>query len=73
MIREKFDSHKQAIHLLSEGQEAIKNVLPVGSNSGVNFANSSAADKLKRLMQEVSVYSSYYLIFEYIFINKWYF
>lgn len=55
MIREKYETHKRAICLLSEGQEAMQNILPVGSNSGVNFANSSAADKLKHLMEEVSV------------------
>jgi len=55
MIHEKFETHKRAIYLLSEGQEAMKNVLPVGSSSGVNFANSTAADKLKHLMEEVSI------------------
>lgn len=55
MIREKFETHKQAIYLLSEGQEAMKKNLPVGSNSGINFANSTAADKLKHLMEEVNI------------------
>ncbi|XP_050540794.1 programmed cell death 6-interacting protein [Daktulosphaira vitifoliae] len=55
MIREKFDSQKRAIHLLSEGQEAIQSVLPAASNSGVNFANSTAADKLRHLMEEVEI------------------
>lgn len=55
MIHEKFETHKRAIYLLSEGQEAMKNVLPVGSSSGVNFANSTAADKLKHLMEEVNI------------------
>ncbi|CAI6349534.1 unnamed protein product [Macrosiphum euphorbiae] len=55
MIHEKFETHKRAIYLLSEGQEAMQNVLPVGSSSGVNFANSTAADKLKHLMEEVEV------------------
>lgn len=54
MIQEKFETHRRAILLLSEGQEAMKKVLPVGSNSGANFANSTAADKLKHLMEEVS-------------------
>lgn len=54
MIHEKFETHKRAFYLLTEGQEAIQNILPVGSNSSVNFANSSAADKLKHLMEEVS-------------------
>lgn len=64
MIHEKFETHKRAIYLLSEGQEAMQNVLPVGSNSGVNFANSTAADKLKHLMEEVnmnySIFISYF-------------
>ncbi|XP_050432887.1 programmed cell death 6-interacting protein [Adelges cooleyi] len=55
MIHEKFDTHKRAIYLLSEGQESIQNVLPASSNSGVNFANSTAADKLRHLMEEVEV------------------
>jgi len=56
MIHEKFETHKRAIYLLSEGQEAMQNVLPVGSSSGVNFANSTAADKLKHLMEEVRLF-----------------
>lgn len=56
MIREKFEAHKRAIYLLSEGHEAMQNILPVGSNSSVNFANSTAADKLKHLMEEVRIY-----------------
>jgi len=55
MIQEKFETHKRAIYLLSEGQEAMKTILPVGTNSGVNFANSTAADKLKHLMEEVNI------------------
>jgi len=55
MIREKFETHKRAIYLLSEGQEAMQSILPVGSNSSVNFANSTAADKLKHLMEEVEI------------------
>lgn len=58
MIREKFETHKRAFYLLAEGQEAMQNILPAGSNSGVNFANSTAADKLKHLMEEVSIYYS---------------
>jgi len=65
MIHEKFETHKRAIYLLSEGQEAMQNVLPVGSSSGVNFANSTAADKLKHLMEEVNINYS-------IFINYFY-
>lgn len=65
MIREKFETHKRAFYLLSEGQEAIQNVLPAGSNSGINFANSTAADKLKHLMEEVSInYSMFLRIFQ---------
>lgn len=55
MINEKFETHKRAIYLLSEGQEAMKTILPVGTNSSVNFANSTAADKLKHLMEEVNI------------------
>jgi len=40
--------------LLSEGQEAMQKVLRIGYKSGVNFANSVAADKLKRLMENLS-------------------
>lgn len=54
MIRENFETHKRAIYLLSEGQEAIQNILPAGSHTGANLANSTAADKLKHLMEEVS-------------------
>lgn len=67
MIHEKFGTHKRAIYLLSEGQDAMQNILPVGSNSGVNFANSTAADKLKHLMEEVIINN---LIFKYIFTKK---
>lgn len=56
MIHEKYETHKRAFYLLSEGQEAMQNVLPASSNSGVNFANSTAADKLKHLMEEVSIH-----------------
>jgi len=61
MIHEKFETHKRAIYLLSEGQEAMQNVLPVGSSSGVNFANSTAADKLKHLMEEVNINYSIFI------------
>lgn len=60
MIHEKFETHKKSIYLLSEGQEAMQKILPVGSSSGVNFANSTAADKLKHLMEEVS--TNYYIL-----------
>lgn len=59
MIHEKFEMHKRAISLLSEGQDAIQNILPDSSISGVNFANTTATDKLKHLMEEVN----YYLFF----------
>lgn len=70
MIREKFETHKRAIYLLSEGQDAIKNLLPAGSNSGVNFANSTAADKLKHLMEEVKLNYSLFIHFLNICIQK---
>jgi len=54
MIHEKFETHERAILLLSEGQEAMQKVLPIGSNTSASFANSTAADKLKHLMEEVS-------------------
>lgn len=62
MIHEKFEIHKRAICLLSEGQDAMQNILPVGSNSSVNFANTTATDKLKHLMEEVTNYYFFYLI-----------
>jgi len=61
MIHDKFETHKRAIYLLSEGQEAMQNVLPVGSSSGVNFANTTASDKLKHLMEEVSINYSIFM------------
>lgn len=67
MIHEKFETQKRAIYLLSEGPEAMQNVLPAGSSSGVNFANSSSADKLKHLMVEVNIN---YFISMNIFIKK---
>lgn len=61
MIHEKFETHERAILLLSEGQEAMKKVLPIGSNSSASLANSTAADKLKHLMEEVSTKYSVFL------------
>lgn len=52
VIREKFDSHKQGMELLSNGSGAIENALPSG-NCG-NVENCSAVGTLRQLMEEAS-------------------
>lgn len=56
IVREKFNKHKRAIELLSAGGEEIERALPSGGNSS-GVGNSSAAENLKRLMEEVSFHS----------------
>lgn len=53
IVREKFNKHKRAIELLSAGGEEIERALPCGGNSS-EVGNSSAAENLKRFMEEVS-------------------
>ncbi|XP_072394726.1 programmed cell death 6-interacting protein [Diabrotica undecimpunctata] len=50
-VREKFDTHKQGMELLSNGPGAIHSALPSGTGGSVG--NSSAVETLRGLMEEV--------------------
>lgn len=60
-MREKYNTHKRAIELLSAGSEEIERAIPSGSG-GSGGGNSSAAANLKRLMEEVSLETGYVII-----------
>ncbi|CAH1107337.1 unnamed protein product, partial [Psylliodes chrysocephalus] len=52
-VREKFDTHKSGMELLSTGSDAIQTALPSGGSG--NVQNSSAVQTLRQLMEEVDV------------------
>ncbi|KAJ8979592.1 hypothetical protein NQ317_019480 [Molorchus minor] len=51
VVRDKFETHKRYMELLSSGPSAIESALPSG-NAG-NVENSSAVETLKQLMEQV--------------------
>nr|XP_023015780.1 programmed cell death 6-interacting protein [Leptinotarsa decemlineata] len=51
VVRDKFDSHKRGMELLSNGPGAIESALPSGNSGSVG--NSSAVQTLRQLMEEV--------------------
>lgn len=51
MVREKFESHRSDIELLSKSPHELEAAVPQGSSGDV--ANSSAATTLRQLMEEV--------------------
>lgn len=53
VVRDKFDSHKQGMEILSRGPGAVESALPSAGGSD-NVTNSSAVITLRQLMEEVS-------------------
>uniref|UniRef100_A0A8D8W3V9 Programmed cell death 6-interacting protein n=1 Tax=Cacopsylla melanoneura TaxID=428564 RepID=A0A8D8W3V9_9HEMI len=52
VVRENFETHRQAISLLSQGPAAMTQALP-SCNGSTNATNCSAAQQLRHLMEEV--------------------
>lgn len=50
-VREKFETHRKGIEMLSKGSQALQLAVPAGS--GANVGNSSAVTTLRSLMEEV--------------------
>lgn len=54
VVREKLETHKSGIVLLSKSVEELEDAVPKGSGPGVS--NSSAVHTLRRLMEDVSIF-----------------
>lgn len=58
VVREKFESHRQGIELLSRGPSAMNEAIPSAGSSGIS-SSSAAFRKLKQLMEDVCILSIY--------------
>jgi programmed cell death 6-interacting protein len=54
LIRDKFETHRRGMDLLTKGPDDLITFVPSGGPGGSNVKNSSAVHKLRRLMEEVS-------------------
>lgn len=53
VVREKFESHRRGMELLTKGSDEILAVLPSAGSGGSNVKNSSAVFQLRKLMEDV--------------------
>lgn len=52
-VREKFDKHRSGMELLSKSPEELQEAVPNSADGSGNISDSSAAQKLRNLMEEV--------------------
>ncbi|GFG30115.1 hypothetical protein Cfor_09518 [Coptotermes formosanus] len=53
VVRDKFESHRRGMELLTKGPDEILAVLPSAGSGGSNVKNSSAVFQLRKLMEDV--------------------
>jgi programmed cell death 6-interacting protein len=54
VVRDKFESHRRGMELLTKGPGEMLAVLPSAGSGGGNVRNSSSVFKLRKLMEDVS-------------------
>lgn len=59
VVRDKFDTHKHFMELLSAGPSSIEAALPSGTSG--NISDTSAVTSLRQLMEEVSLNNNFFV------------
>lgn len=72
VVRDKFESHRRGMELLTKGPDEILAVLPSAGSGGSNIKNSSSVFRLRKLMEDVSLDFVVVIVMWSFMFSQWY-